>query len=248
MTLDSQWAFVAAAAALIALALAGTLPFLWRGMLRRDATTAGRRRALWMTLGLGLAVPALAVALYALRGDIGAVGHTRAELSSKLLEDGLAAEGGATPEQVYAELLLHLKKQPDDPRAWVLKGRLDVRAERFDDAVAAYRRAVAGKSKAGNDAGVWAEFAEARALAQGGTLAGEPLELVQKALSIDGGHAQALDLAGSAAWEVKDYAKAMTYWRRLQERIPAGDPRQVELSKAIERAQEQAQFVLPGRP
>jgi len=123
-----------------------------------------------------------------------------------------------------------------------------MRAQRYDHAVTAFGQAVTGNSKAANDPGVWVEYAEARGMAQGGTLAGEPLQLVQKALSIDAHHAQALDLAGSAAWEVRDFAKAAMYWKRLLEQIPSGSSRHAELSLAIERAEQRAKLSLPSPP
>jgi cytochrome c-type biogenesis protein CcmH len=245
--LDSRWTFFVLAAAMVALTLAVTVPFVWRG-LRRDAATGGARWRSWLAASaLVLGLPALTFGLYSLRGDVGALGRERAALSEQWLDGRLPAEGEAS-ERLYAELERYLQRQPSDPRALVLKARLDMRAQRYDEAVAAFGRAVAGKSLAANDAGVWVEYAEARGMAQGGMLVGEPLQLVQKALSIDAHHAQALDLAGSASWEVRDFAKAATYWKRLLEQIPSGSSRHAELSLAIERAEQRARLSLPSTP
>lgn len=244
MSLDPSWNFAAAAAALVAVVLALLLPWVWRQQRRRDPSAAGRRRALGLSLALGLGLPAAGGLFYALRGDPGALHSQRGALSQALLQAGLPASPEAT-RQLQAELAEHLARQPEDPRALVLKARLDMRAERFADAAAAYARALQGRSKAANDAGVWTEYAEALAMSQGGTLAGEPLRLVQKALAIDARHAQALDLAGSAAWEVRDFAKAAMYWKRLLEQMPVGGPRHAELSLAVERAEQQARFAMP---
>jgi cytochrome c-type biogenesis protein CcmH len=189
----------------------------------------------------------LTFGLYSLRGDVGALDSERSALSEQWLESGLPAEGEAS-EHLYAELERYLQRQPSDARALVLKARLDMRAQRYDFAAAAFEKALAGKSKAANDAGVWVEYAEARGMAQGGTLAGEPLVLVQKALALDARHGQALDLAGSAAWEVRDFAKAAMHWKRLLEQIPPGSPRHAELSLAIERAEQRAKLSLPSPP
>lgn len=232
---------------MVAVALAVTVPFVWRG-LRRGAAPGGARRGAWIAAAaLVLGLPALTFGLYSLRGDVGALDSERSALSEQWLEDGLPAEGEAS-ERLYAELERYLQRQSSDPRALVLKARLDVRAQRYDLAAAAFEKALAGTSKAANDAGVWVEYAEARGMAQGGTLVGEPLRLVQKALSIDAHHAQALDLAGSAAWEVRDFAKAAMYWKRLLEQIPPGSSRHAELSLAIERAQQRAKLSLPSPP
>ncbi len=239
-----SWSFALAATLLVALVLAVLLPWVWRQQRTRDPSLAGRRRAWTLSLVLGLGLPAAGLLFYALRGDPAALNSDRSVLSQALLQGGLPAAGEAALS-LQAQLTQHLARQPDDPRALVLKARLDMRAERFGDAAEAYGRALQGRSKAVNDAGVWAEYAEAKALAQGGQLAGEPVRLLQKALSIDARHPLALDLAGSAAWEVRDFAKAAMYWKRLLESIPASEPRHAELSMAIQRAEQRARFALP---
>jgi cytochrome c-type biogenesis protein CcmH/NrfG len=120
-----------------------------------------------------------------------------------------------------------------------------MQSQRFEQAAASFERALQGKSKTAGDAGVWVEYAEARGLQQGGTLAGAPRELVDKALSLNPEHPQALDLAGSAAWEAGEFARAATYWKRLLAQIPEGSPRHVQLSSAIQRADQRARFALP---
>lgn len=243
--MDSQLIFLALAAAMVALALGLILPFVLRDM--RHKGSGARRRAWITTAALLLGVPALAFGVYSLRGDWDAVGSERSALSEQLLEGGLPNEGDASAH-VYAELERHVQRHPSDARALVLKARLDMRAERYEQAAAAFEKAVAGTSKAASDPGVWVEYAEARGMAQGRTLIGEPLRLVHKALGLDASHAQALDLAGSAAWEVQDFAKAANYWKRLLEQIPPDSTRHAELSLAIGRAEQRARVSLPSTP
>ncbi len=244
MNWDASWAFVAAAAGLLAVVLAVLLPWIWRSQRARDSSPAGRRRALVLSLALAVGLPVASGLFYAWRGDPGALDSQRGALSQALLQGGLP-EAGEAADRLQAELAEHLRRHPDDPRALVLRARLSMRADRYADAVAAYDQALQGRSKTLNDAGVWAEYAEALGMAQGGKLAGEPLRLVQKALAIDARHAQALDLAGSAAWEVRDFAKAAMYWKRLLEQIPVGEPRHAELNRAVLRAEQQARFAMP---
>jgi cytochrome c-type biogenesis protein CcmH len=120
-----------------------------------------------------------------------------------------------------------------------------MQARRYELAAAAFEHALEGKSKAVGDAGIWVEYAEARGMQQGGTLAGVPRELVDKALSLDPEHPQALDLAGSAAWEAGEFAIAATFWKRLLAQISEDSPRHVQLSGAIQRAEQRARFALP---
>ena len=59
------------------------------------------------------------------------------------------------------------------------------------------------------------EYAEALALQRGRDLDGEPMRLLERALKIDPNHPKALTLAGAAAFEAKDYKRAIAYWERL---------------------------------
>jgi cytochrome c-type biogenesis protein CcmH len=58
-------------------------------------------------------------------------------------------------------------------------------------------------------------FAEVQAGLQGNRLDGTPLDLVERALSIDPNFARALWLAGVAAYKSGDGDRALSYWHRL---------------------------------
>lgn len=212
----------------------------------------------WIVLALG--VPALALGGYAVRDDLlpavsagptanaaapVAAGAPLASAAPVALAVPVAA-GGDAVAHAYAELEGQLRKQPKDARALVLKARMDVQAERWEMAAAGFQKALDIAPKVARDAGVWAEYAEARGMAQGGTLLGPAMELVDRALALDPAHPQALDLAGSAAWERRDFSAAVGYWKRLLQQIPPSDGRHAELSMAIERAQQNAKFELPS--
>lgn len=170
--------------------------------------------------------------------------------ANELTEEALlrAEAAAANPDaHVYAQLERQVAGHPDDGRALVLKARFDMRAQRYEQAAAGFQRAVS-QPKVGRDPGVWVEYAEARGMLQGGTLLGEPEQLVEKALSLDAGHPQALELAGSAAWERRDFGKAAAHWKMLLAQIPEDSPRHAELSLAIDRAQQRAKLSLPPAP
>jgi cytochrome c-type biogenesis protein CcmH len=148
-------------------------------------------------------------------------------------------------ERRYALLEAQLKQQPGDDRALILKALMDMDAGRFDAGAAGFEKALAGRSKAQRDPDVWVRYAEAVAMTQGRTLAGKPLALIGKALALDPHHAQALDLAGSAAWEQRDFRQAASHWRTLLAQLPTGTPRHAEVALAIERAEQRARVSLP---
>jgi cytochrome c-type biogenesis protein CcmH len=192
---------------------------------------------------VAIALPAAAFAIYAGLGDFAALSDARSGLSERLRStpgDVDLSEGA-----VYVELERHLQRQPGDARALVLKARLDMQAQHFDLAAAAYRFALDGSSKVTRDPAVWLEYAEATALAQGGRLAGPPQKLIDKALSLDPDSPKGLDLAGSAAWERGDFASVVMLWTRLLAQFPSGSARYDELVVAIKQAEQRNRLVLP---
>jgi len=211
------------------------------------AGVAGRGRT-WLAAGAVLAVLALVSAAFLAQrpgappGPDQDAGALAAQLERSLRAED-APDAAAT---LRSQLQSQLERHPSDVRALVLKARLDLKEQRFDQAVTGYEKALGvANSKAVRDPGVWVEYAEAAGMQQGGTLAGKPAQLIERALALDPGHAPALDLAGSAAWEAQDFAAAARHWKRLLEQIPPASPRHGELAAAIARAQQRARLALP---
>jgi cytochrome c-type biogenesis protein CcmH len=133
-------------------------------------------------------------------------------------------------------LVAQVARDPRDGRAWVLLARTEFEADRFSEAAAAYEKAVAASPKVARDAGVWCEYADALGMAQGGSLAGAPHDLIARALAINPAHPKALEMAGSTAYEAQDYESAARYWRELLAQMPARTRERDELAAAIDRA------------
>ncbi|MGD9832665.1 MAG: c-type cytochrome biogenesis protein CcmI [Piscinibacter sp.] len=131
------------------------------------------------------------------------------------------AQHSLTPGQIEARvaaLAERLKAAPGDAEGWVMLGRSYVVLGRYRDAAMAWRRAVELRAP---DATLLADLADVVAMAQGKRLAGEPAALVQRALDADPRHVKALALAGSVAFEARDYPAARGYWERLLAVVPA---------------------------
>jgi cytochrome c-type biogenesis protein CcmH len=120
-------------------------------------------------------------------------------------------------EARVAALAERLKASPGDAEGWVMLGRSYVVLGRYRDAAMAWRRAVDLRPP---DATLLADLADVVAMAQGKRLAGEPAALVQRALDADPRHVKALALAGSVAFEARDYPAARGYWERLLGLVP----------------------------
>jgi cytochrome c-type biogenesis protein CcmH len=167
----------------------------------------------WAAAILGAAIPVAAIALYL------AVGAP-----ALLLTQPPGAAGGqhdVSADQLtamVAKLAAHVEKNPDDAKGWSLLARSYYVMGRYPEAVRAYERAAALTPR---DPDLLADYADALGMTHGRSLQGKPLELVERALAIDPEHWKALALAGTAAFERKDYRGAIAYWERLKRVVPA---------------------------
>ena len=73
-------------------------------------------------------------------------------------------------------------------------------------------------------------------MSQGRSFAGKPMELVRLALKIDPTQWKALAMAGSEAFDRKDYKAAVEYWQRLQDTTPADSPIRQRIQGSIDEA------------
>jgi len=158
--------------------------------------------------------------------------------------EGLApaaeVHGGSkvTPQEVeamVAKLAARMQQSPDDGNGWALLARSYLVMQRHADAVAAYERAVALIK---DDADLLADYADALAMTQGRRIEGKPLKVVERALKIDPLQWKALAMAGSAAFERKDFKTAVAYWEKLQSRAEPGSDFAREVAANVDEARQ----------
>jgi cytochrome c-type biogenesis protein CcmH len=121
-----------------------------------------------------------------------------------------------------------VKKSPTDTAAWAMLAHSYDMLGKFAESSKAYATLARLLPK---DAQVLADYADALAVANGRTLAGEPTDLVKRALAIDPKNLKALALSGTAAYERSDFPQAVTFWERALAASP--DPafrQQIETS------------------
>lgn len=124
-------------------------------------------------------------------------------------------------------LAKRLQSNPNDVEGWIMLGRSYRSMERFGEAAGAYAKATELKP---NDADLLADYAFVSALANDQRMAGQPTELINRALKLDPENVKALELAGIAAFQAKDYKMAIEYWERALKKIPPD----TEVTQAIQ--------------
>lgn len=176
---------------------------------------------------LGAAIPTAALGLYLWLGNPAAINQPK-------VTPGMGVRDLETMLRAVEE---KARANPEDPRPLILLARTYTAMERWPEAIAAYEKAV---KLLPEDAALLAGYAEALALSQGRDLRGKPMELVRKALSLNGDEPTALNLAGIDAFMQGDYAQAVAYWQRLLKQVKAGSEEAQAIHDAIREARSRA--------
>lgn len=123
-------------------------------------------------------------------------------------------------KSMRARLLNYLSEQPEDLRANLLLATAYRMDKKHKDAARAYGKVMpfieANPDMVGDGfADLMTDYADTLALATNGSLDGEPMRLVQRALEVQPNHIRALWLSGTHAYEKAEYAQALQFWRRI---------------------------------
>ena len=191
----------------------------------KASTTAATAR--YTAYAIGIAIPLVAVVFYLNVGNPKAIEGP----PPTTVQPRMGAGGGErTQEQIEANvaaLAKRLQSNPADAEGWTMLARSYSSMGKFPESVGAYTKATELTPK---NADLWAEFAFATAMANGRSLEGRPMELIDHALKVDPENLKALQLAGTAAFQAKDYKKAIGYWERVLKRVPPDS----EVTEAIQ--------------
>ncbi len=176
-----------------------------------EAPARSPPRARAAAFALGLTVPICALAVYVVVGNPRALLPQGPEGAN---QHGLSAQQF---EALVSRLAARLKDNPEDAEGWMMLGRSYAVLGRFGESSEAYAKAAA---RMPNDAQLLADYADALAMAQGGTLQGEPEKIILRALTIDPDSVKALLLAGTAAFNRSDHPAAIRRWERALRVLP----------------------------
>ena len=195
----------------------------------------------WTAAVLAATIPLCAASLYWLLGNPDALSPQRAGVA--------AGEHQLTAQQIEAmvsKLAARLEQNPDDANGWAILARSYMAMQRFPEALAAFDKAAALTK---DDANLLADHADALAMSAGRKFEGRPLEMIMQALKLDPNQWKALAMAGTAAFDRKDYKSAVTYWETLVQRLPPDSSILGSLATSIAEAKQLGGIkssVLPG--
>ncbi len=206
---------------------------------QKSAPAAPVNRSTAYTLAISL--PLIAVIFYLYIGN--PKGITDQALAATAPPAASAPSGVPSQAEIEARvaaLAKRLQTNPSDSEGWIMLARSYTSMERFGEAAGAYAKATELKP---NDADLLADYAFVSALAAGRSLDGRPTEIINQALKVDPDNAKALQLAGRAAFQAKDYNKAIEYWERVLKKAPADS----ELAEIINGQINEAKTLAAGK-
>lgn len=145
---------------------------------------------------------------------------------------------------MIAQLEARLRDNPGDAQGWRMLGWSYYRTERFADAVAAYRKAVAADPK---NAEGWSALGEAIALAGKGDVPPAAEEAFRKALAIDPQDPRARYFLAVKRDLTGDHKGAIEDWIALLKDTPAGAPWEENVRRTIEQVASENKIDIAGR-
>ena len=191
---------------------------------RPSATEAGEARTPWVAIVVLVAiVPVTSVLLYQLLGN----------------PAGMKAQAPTAPQPQFSQddvramvekLAQRMRANPDDPKGWILLARSYAAMGRFAESSDAFAEAA---KRVPDDAQLYADWADAAAMAQQRKLAGKPEELVARALALDPNNRKALALSATALLERGNIEGSLARWRELRQKLASGSDEAREIDRVI---------------
>jgi cytochrome c-type biogenesis protein CcmH len=202
-----------------------------------SAPTSGKK----MAIAAVIAVPILTVGLY--------FGLGKPEGLN--VGSGEQAPHPITPAQIESmveKLAARMKDNPADLDGWMMLGRSYGTLQRFVDATKAYEHALNLMPKdmpPQKRAQLMIDYADVFAMTREERLQGEPAQFVLKAIKLDPTNLKGLLMAGTAAFQGKDYTAAIKWWQTAEKLVPADSEIATRLKTSVAQAQEQMGQSLP---
>ncbi len=192
---------------------------LERRLLEETAAVPASNTARWTPSGKSVAVavivtiPVAGFLLYWLLGNPLAIVHPDTQARSTGGNSDSDHQSVQGLDALTDRLKQRMAQNPGDGAGWALLARSYVELGRHREAVDVFEKSMA---LVPNDPQLMVDYADALAMTQGRKLEGKPEELVSRALKLDPANVKGLMLAGTIAFDKKDYVSAIKHWEEAQ--------------------------------
>jgi len=203
------------------------------------APTAARSSpAIWATaVFVAVLVPLVAFGVYR---EVGAP-----HLASIDGSGGAGPIDAAQIEAMIERIEQRTRENPEDAEAWAMLAEARKMQGRHDEAVAAFAQAT---QRLPDDARLLTDYAESAALRAGGDFAGQPVELLERALAADPNEPKAVALMGAAQYRLGNLPRARAYLQQLENFLEPGSEEATQIAAILQRIEGEiaGQPVHPG--
>lgn len=188
---------------------------------------------------LAVLIPIVSVGLYGKLGSPSAISSAGSSAVAGPANGGREPFSLSEMDALTERLKAKLEQNPTDGVGWALLARAYVELGRHPEAVQMYEKAM---QLIPDDAQLLADYADALGVLNGRKLEGRPEALIQQALKADPRNVKALMLAGTVAYNHKEYGRAASYWEEARANLPPNtDPDAIqEIMNGIAEAKELA--------
>ena len=192
-----------------------------------------------VAVALAVIIPTVSILLYGKLGSPSAISSAGSSASAAPGNGGREPISLSEMDALTERLKAKLEQNPADGVGWALLARAYVELGRHPEAVQVYEKAM---HLIPNDAQLLADYADALGTLNGRKLDGKPEALIQQALKADPRNVKALMLAGTVAYNHKEFGRAAAYWEEARANLPPEtDPEAIqEIVAGIAEARELA--------
>jgi len=185
---------------------------------------------------LALCIPVVAAVLYSELGDFEAATGTR--VAATVIPAGDNRQQ-MTIEEAVVKLEKRLAQEPNNADGWFMLGKTYMAMKQYHKAAAAYEKVIALESggTGGEDPQVLLRYADALAMTEGGKLTGSAKPIVDKVIKMMPNNPTVIWMAGTAENQQGNYAKALTYWYKLQPLLSQDTGAQAQLASLVKSAE-----------
>ena len=154
-------------------------------------------------------IPILSIAMYLELGEYRVIDNPELAQAAQRTQP---QNQNMSIEAMLERVKQRLRDNPEDAEGWFIMGRTYLSMQKINEAVTAFQRTY---DLVGDEPGVMFTLADALALQNEGSMAGEPAELVRRGLEISPQDPTGLWLSGLAAEQRQEYKLAHASWSAM---------------------------------
>lgn len=178
--------------------------------LEREETSTEQQPGKWVVWFLAALIPVVSIGLYLKFGEYRVIENpVLAEVEKTTQTANQADHQDMSIEAMLERVRQRLRDNPEDAQGWFILGRTLMSMKQIGEAVTAFQRTY---DLVGEDPSIMFTLADALALQNKGSMAGEPTQLVKRGLELAPQDPTGMWLAGLAAEQRKEYKVAHKYW------------------------------------